>query len=129
MLAMALGEITKQLATQAIGDLLDSEKPAAAPAQPEKLHATILAQVQGMQKALKEDQELVVLFSAGSETVRVLEIFVPSPQVFVLSGIDAQKNTTRVISPVASTQLVCKVMKVQPPARPAKVTIVSPKSV
>ena len=125
---MALGEITKQLATQAIGDLLESEKTAASPGQPEKLHTTILAQVQGMQKALKEDQELVVLFNAGAESVRVLEIFVPSPQVFVLSGIDAQKNTTRVISPVASTQLVCKVAKVQPPARPARVGIILPKS-
>lgn len=125
---MALGEITKQLATQAIGDLLESEKTAPTPGQPEKLHATILAQVQAMQKALKEDQELVVLFNAGAESVRVLEIFVPSPQVFVLSGIDAQKNTTRVISPVASTQLVCKVMKVQAPARPARVGIILPKS-
>ena len=125
---MALGEITKQLATQAIGDLLESEKTAAAPGQPEKLHATILAQVQGMQKALKEDQELVVLFCSGGETVRVFEIFVPSPLVFVLSGIDAQKNTTRVISPVASTQLVCKVGKVVAPARPAKVGIVLPKA-
>lgn len=124
---MALGEITKQLATQAIGDLLDSEKPAAAPGQPEKLHTAILAQVQGMQKALKEDQELMILFSTGAETIRILEIFVPSPQVFVLSGIDAQKNTTRVISPVASTQLVCKVMKVQAPARPARVGIILPK--
>lgn len=125
---MALGEITKQLATQAIGDLLESEKPAAAPGQPERLHSTILAQIQGMQKALKDDQELVVLFSVGAESVRVLEIFVPSPQVFVLSGIDAQKNTTRVISPVASTQLVCKVAKVQAGARPARVGIILPKS-
>jgi len=125
---MALGEITKQLATQAIGDLLDSDKPTAASGQPEKLHATILGQIQAMQKALKEDQELVVLFNAGSESIRVLEIFVPSPQVFVLSGIDSQKNTTRVIVPVSNVQLVCKVGKVLPPARPAKVGFVLPKS-
>src|SRR5579864_1529937 len=125
---MAIGEIGRQLATQAIGDLLDSEKPATAAGQPEKLYATILGQVQAMQKALKEDQELVVLFNSGAETVRVFEIFVPSPQVFVLSGIDSQKNTTRVILPVAAAQLICKVVKVQPPARPVKVGIVLPKS-
>lgn len=125
---MALGEITKQLATQAIGDLLDSEKtPAPSPGQPEKLHTVILGQVQAMQKALKEDQELVVLFTAGAETIRVLEIIVPSPQIFVLSGIDPQKNTTRIISPVASTQLVCKVMRVQAPAKPTRVGIILPK--
>jgi|SRR5579884_1697260 len=125
---MAIGEITKQLATQAIGDLLDSEKPTAAPGQPEKLHTTILAQLQAMQKALKEDQELVVLFNAGNESIRVLEIFVPSQQLFVLSGIDPQKNTTRVIVPVSNAQLVCKVAKVTPPARPARIGIILPKS-
>lgn len=126
---MALGEITKQLATQAIGDLLE-EKSAPTPAagQTEKLHSTILAQIHGMQKALKEDQELMVLFHAGGEAIRVFEIFVPSPQVFVLSGTDPQKNTTRVIVPAASLQLVCKVVKVQPGVRPAKVAIILPKS-
>ena len=125
---MAIGEIGRQLATQAIGDLLDSEKPATNPGQPEKLYAAILAQVQAMQKALKEDQELVVLFNSGTESIRVFEIFVPSPQVLVLSGIDSQKNTARVILPVASAQLICKVVRIQPPARPTKVGIVLPKS-
>ena len=125
---MAIGEITKHLATQAIGDLLDSEKaPAAASGEPEKLHNTILNQIQQMQKALKDDQELVVLYNAGSETIRVFEIIVPSQNIFVLSGIDPQKNTTRVIVPVVSAQLVCKVAKVLPPAKPTKVGIIIPK--
>jgi len=45
-----------------------------------------------MQKALKEDEELVVLFHSGAEKIRVLEIFVPSWQVAVLKGLDADRN-------------------------------------
>ena len=56
----------------------------------------MLAQVQGMQKALKEDEELLVLFHAGAETIRVLEFFFPSWQVAVLTGVDHAKSTTRV---------------------------------
>src|SRR5579885_1537512 len=111
---MALGELTKQLASQAIGnsvkDLLEPEKAAAAHAPPD-LCSAILAQIQAMQKAVKEDQELVILFRSGPETIRVLEIFVPSPKLFVLTGLDADKNLTRVIAPIDSAHLICKVMK------------------
>ena len=61
-----------------------------------------------MQKALKEDEELVVLCSSAGETIRVLEFFVPSWNVLVLTGIDTEKNITRIITPVESLQLVCK---------------------
>lgn len=125
---MALVDLTKQLAKEALGnqvkEILDPEK--AAVAQPEKMHAVILGQIQAMQKALKDDQELVVLLNGAAGTIRVLEIYVPSPQVFVLTGMDAEKNVTRVISPVESTQLVCKVMKVAA-GQATKVGIVVPK--
>ena len=143
---MALGELTKALAEQAlrnpVKDVLDALRPSdlsgisetlrgtkpAGPGGGEGVGAVIIGQVQAMQKALKEDQELVVLFQAGTETVRVLEVFVPSWNVIVLTGIDTEKNITRVISPVESLQLVCKVMKVQTPATPARVNFITPKA-
>jgi len=90
--------------------------------------ATILiGQVQAMQNALKEDQELMVLCTIGLETLRVLEIFTPSPRVLVLTGIDPDKNVTRVISPSDSVQLVCKPMAVQTGAKPARIRFIVPR--
>lgn len=122
---MALGDLTKQLAEQAIRSA--ASKPAAPP-QAENLGGAVLGQVQAMQKALKDDEELVVLYHAGGETVRVLEFFLPSGQLIVLSGTDKDKNVTRVISPAESLQLVCKVMKVQPPAKPARIGFLAPRA-
>jgi hypothetical protein len=121
---MALGDLTKQLAEQAIRSAVN---PPAAPPRPDNPGASMLAQVQAMQKALKEDEELLVLFHAGGETVRVLEFFFPSWQVAVLTGIDRDKSVTRVISPVESLQLVCKVAKAPPGATPARIKFVTPK--
>ena|SRR5436305_1520670 len=129
---MAFGNLTKQLAAQALGNTVDTVLDSRAekqtsPAQPENLCATIVGQIQAMQKALKEDQELILLYQAGAERIRVFEIYVPSQQVLVLSGTDNEKNMTRVISPVESVQLVCKVMKVQPGAKPTRVSFIAPK--
>jgi hypothetical protein len=122
---MALVDLTKQIAQQAILSATTKE-PAQAP-QPENVAVTILGQIAGMQKALKEDEELVVLFQNGAERIRVMEVFAPSRQVAVLSGTDADRNLTRVISAVESLQLVCKVMKVQPGTKPVRVGLISPK--
>jgi hypothetical protein len=122
---MALVDLTKQIAQQAILSATTRE-PAQAP-QPENVAVTILGQIAGMQKALKEDEELVVLFQNGAERIRVMEVFAPSRQVAVLSGTDADRNLTRVISAVESLQLVCKVMKVQPGTKPVRVGLISPK--
>src|SRR5580704_2609916 len=102
---MALGNLTRQLAAQAIGDkvndLVDSlgspeaartDKTPAALADP--IGAVMIGQIQAMQKALKEDQELVVLCSTGTEALRVLEIYNPSRDVLVVTGIDADRNVT-----------------------------------
>jgi hypothetical protein len=121
---MALGNLTKQIAEQAIRNAVN---PPAAPPRPENPGAAMLAQVQGMQKALKEDEELLVLFHAGAETIRVLEFFFPSWQVAVLTGVDHAKSTTRVISAVESLQLICKVTKAAPGAAPARIKFVTPR--
>jgi hypothetical protein len=144
---MAFGDLTRQLAQQALRsttkEVVDALRPpdlsqiaeslqgpggkAAASSPGEQLHTAILGQVQAMQRALKEDEELVVLLSTATETLRVLEFFVPSPALMVLNGIDTEKNVTRVITPVAAVQLVCKVMKVQPPVKPVRIGFVVPK--
>ncbi len=80
-----------------------------------------------MQNALKEDQELVVLCTVGLETLRVLEVFAPSPNLLVLTGIDSDRSITRVISPVESLQLVCKPMPLQPDTKPAQIRFITPK--
>ena len=141
---MALGEIAKQIAGQAlkapVKDVLDSlrppdasqvsdavknARPAAVPG--ENVGAVVLGQIQAMQRALKDDEELLVLLHNGLETVRVMEIYVPSWSVAVLSGIDSDRNLTRVIAPVELLQLICKVMKAPAGAKPLKVAVIAPK--
>ena len=124
---MALAGLTKQLAQQALLAATSPAKEPAAPAPKESVCAVILAQINAMQKALKEDEELVVLFHSGAEKIRVLEIFVPSWQVAVLKGLDADRNQARVVSPAERLQLVCKVVKAPPGVKPARVGLIAPK--
>jgi len=123
---MAFADLTKQLAQQA---LLSATKdpPSAAPAPGESAGPVILAQIALMQRALKEDEELVVFYHTGGERIRVLEVFLPSPEVAVLSGTDANRAPARAIVPAASLELLCRVVKVPPPAKPARVTLAVPK--
>jgi hypothetical protein len=136
---MALGEIGRALTGQALdsakNSVLDAIKgePAkkpAAPASPapvqESIGGIILAQIQAMQKSLKEDQELVVQFRSGEEMLRIVEIFVPSPQVFVLAGNDGQQRLTRIVAPAATVQLICKVLRVTPGTTPVRLKIMTP---
>jgi hypothetical protein len=44
-----------------------------------------------------------------------------------MTGIDTDRNVTRVVSPVLTVQLVCKVMPVQAGAKPARVNFINPK--
>ena len=142
---MALGGgLTKQLAQQAlkapVKDILEALRPPDAAQVSESLKTspappapggtvcpTILGQIQAMQKAVKEGEELVILFYNGLETIRVLEVYVPCWSVAVLSGIDTERNLTRVIVPAERLELICKVMKVEPGTRPAKVSLIAPK--
>ena len=122
---MAFIEIAKQLAQDALADQVVPQ--ASAPTQMDSVGAIMLGQIQAMQKACREDEELVVLFRSGPEMVRVLEFIVPSWPVLVLAGVDEAKNTTRVVSTPESVQLICKVIKVQPPGKPARVGFRVPK--
>jgi hypothetical protein len=123
---MALGELTKQIAQQAI--LSATEKPSAPAIPIESSGAVIMAQLGAMQKSLKEDEELVVTLGSGADRIRIFEIFLPSAQVAVLSGIDANRAGTRVVSAVAALQLVCRTAKVPAGAKPARLNLVTPKS-
>ena len=124
---MALANFTKQLAQQALLSATSPAKEPAAPAQKESVCAVMLAQINAMQKALKEDEELVVLFHSGAEKIRVMEIFVPSWQVAVLKGFDADRNPARVVSPAERLQLICKVVKAPPGVKPARGGLIAPK--
>ena len=89
---MTIGSLGKTLANQAIestkNSVMDAVRTPAAPkpAEPKPVAAApdtgaaIVAQIQAMQRPLKEDQELAVLFRAGDEMLRVNEIFVPNPR-------------------------------------------------
>jgi hypothetical protein len=124
---MALAELTKQLAQQALLSATSPAKEPVAPAKTESVCAVILAQINAMQKALKEDEELVVLFESGAEKIRVMEIFVPSWPVAVLKGLDLDRNPVRVVSPAERLQLICKVVKTPPGVKPARVGLIAPK--
>lgn len=135
---MALADIGRALTGQALdtakSTMLDAIKgepekkppvPAASVPTHDSVGSVILAQIQGMQKSLKEDQELVVQFRSGEEMLRIVEIFVPSPQVFVLSGNDGQQRLTRIVAPAATVQLICKVLRVTPGSTPVRLKIMT----
>jgi hypothetical protein len=123
---MALGELTKQLAQQAILSVTD--KPATEPAPPLSAGAIMLGQIAAMQKALKDDEELVVALHSGAEKIRVFEIYLPSPHVAVLIGVDANRAATRVVSAVEALQLICRTAKVPAGAKAARVGLISAKA-
>jgi hypothetical protein len=132
---MALADIGRALTGQALdtakNTVLDAinpgpgNKPSAPAPSNDSVGSVILAQIQGMQKSLKDDQELVVQFRSGEEMLRIVEIFVPSPQVLVLSGNDGQQRLTRIVAPAATVQLICKVLRVTPGSAPVRLKIMT----
>jgi hypothetical protein len=124
---MAIGEFTKQLAQQAILNVTapkEAPKETTAPPQAENVGATIVAQLNAMQKALKENEELLVFFQG----IRVMEIYLPTWGVAVLSGVGQDRAMARAISPVEALQLVVRVGKAQAGAKPARLSVVTPKT-
>ena len=83
---MAFVDLTKQLAQQAIQSAMSD--PAPAGPSPDNPGAVMLNQIGAMQKALKDDEELFIHLQNGEDKIRVMEIFLPSPLVAVLTGID-----------------------------------------
>jgi hypothetical protein len=124
---MAFVDLTKQLAQQAIQSAMQDPPPAAA-APADNPGAVILNQIGAMQKALKDDEELVIHLQSGAEKIRVMEIFLPSPHVAVLTGIDANRVMTRVVSAVAALQMLVRTGRVQAGAKAVRVNLVMPKS-
>ncbi len=122
---MPLGDLTKQLAAEALRSAT-TPKPAP-PAPPETAGAVILAQLQAMQKACKEDEELIVTCAAAGESVRVLECFFPSWKVAVLTGTNSERAVTRILAPVETLQLACHVGKVATGGKPVRLTFVAPR--
>jgi hypothetical protein len=118
---MALGELTKQIAQQAL--LTATTKEPAPPPQPETVSAAVIGQIHAMQKSLKEDEELVVLYTAAGEKIRVLEISALSRQLAMLTGPDHERNRTRVLAAFDSLHLICKVYKVAAGAKPIRVNL------
>jgi hypothetical protein len=126
---MAFVDLTKQLAKEAFLSATKDPPPAAPAAPvPDSVGAIIMGQIHSMQKALKDDEELVVWFIDAGGRLRVMEIFLPSPKLAILSGHDGDRNLTRVISPVDALQLVVKVMKVPAGSKPARIGLVMPKA-
>jgi hypothetical protein len=123
---MAFVDLTKQLAQQAL--LSATQEPAPAPVPPDNPGAVILNQIGAMQKTLKDDEELVIYLQSGAEKIRVMEIFLPSAQVAVLSGIDANRVTTRVVAAVSALQLLVRTGKAQPGSKAVRINLVMPKS-
>jgi hypothetical protein len=128
---MALGELGMQFAQQALLNVT-APKETAPPAPvvtvaPDPTGFAMLGQIAAMQKALKEEEELIVHVQAAGEKLRVVEIFLPSPQVAVVSGFDANRALVRVISPVSALQLVCRTGKVSAGAKAMRVALVTPK--
>jgi hypothetical protein len=132
---MGIGAITKQLAQEALGtgvqnviDTLSDTKPeAAAPKAPDSLAGVILGEVNAMQNALKDDQELLVTCAIGGTTLRVLELFAPAPQILVVTGTDGERGIARLITPAAAVQLLCRPVPVKPDAKPVRLRLVMPK--
>ena len=126
---MALVDITKQIAQEMILSATKEPEPAPRPAAALDAAGPVLAgQIQAMQKALKDDEELMVWCHAGGDKIRVMEIFLPSPHVVVLTGVDAGRAMTRVVSGAAALQLVTKTAKVPAGSKPVRVAMVVPKS-
>lgn len=128
---MALVELGKQLAKEAILNAAsgkEKEKEGAAPlAAADPTGPVIFAQISAMQKALKDDEELQVYFHSAGERIRVMEMFLPSSHVVVMTGLDANRALSRVVSAVDVLQLICKTAKVPAGAKPARVALLTPK--
>jgi hypothetical protein len=134
---MNIANLGKVLAGQAIEGTKNTVMAAMNPEPPKSVAkaepapgdvgAVILGQIQAMQRPLHSDQELHVLLRAGDEMLRVVEIFVPNTKVLVFAGTDPQGNVTRVIAPVDTAQVVCKIVKVTPGTMAVRVNILTPK--
>jgi len=133
---MSLGDITKQIAKEVVGAQVDEvlgntraqePKPDAPTPAAEGPALLILAELQKMQAALKDDRELLVQCTSANETLRVVELFAPSSHLLVLTALDAERAVTRIVAGAASVQLVCKPIAVKEGAKPLRLRFITGK--
>ena len=132
LIVVSLGEFTKQLAKEAIGNQMKdvmggARSPEAAEPAAGHLGAVLIGQVQAMQNALKEDQELVVRCAVAAETIRITELFSPAAGVLVLTGLDKDKNVSRIVAAASAVQLLCKPTQAPAGAKGARIRFVLPR--
>jgi len=127
---MAFADLTKQLAKEALLSATKDPAPAApAVAAPgEVLGNMVFGQIHAMQKALKDDEELAVWYGVGPDRIRVLEIYLPSWQLAVLTGHDPERTLSRVIVPIEALQVTAKVVKAATGTKPGRVGLVTPRT-
>ena len=124
---MALVDLTKQLAKEALLSATADPPSPAAPVAPDGIGNLVLGQIHAMQKALKEDEELALWFGSGPDRIRVFEIYLPNWKLAVLTGYDVDRVLSRVISSVDNLQLFAKVVKAPAGAKPGRIGLVAPK--
>lgn len=127
---MNIGAITKQLATEALGNAVKEAiegPPPPAEISPDNLSGLIMSQIQAMQNALKDDQELVVHCTAAQVSIRVQDIFAPSPRLLVLTGVDGNGVMARIVSPAEAVQLVARPTGVKAGARALRIRFITPR--
>ena len=129
---MSLGEFTKQLAKEAIGNQMKdvmggARPPDAVETTPAHLAAMLIGQVQAMQNALKDDQELLVTCMIAAETIRITELFSPAAGVLVLTGLDKDRNVARIVASASAVQLLCKPVQAGGGAKGARIRFILPR--
>ena len=80
--------------------------------QAESFEKGIANVIEELQANLAQDEELLVYYSNGVESVRMLHLYMSSTNVAVISGVDAEGNQARVVAHFQALQFVCKVVKV-----------------
>ena len=122
---MGLGQLTKQLAQQAIGNQVKEAVEGIVPADTstpsapvETMSSMMLGETKCNAEGIEGRPGVGRHVQAGGEVLRVREIYVRSPQVAVVTGTTGEKALTRVICPFDSMVLVCKPAAVTRGRRP-----------
>ena len=86
------------------------------------------AQLAALGKILKEDEDLAVYASVGSDRMRVFDVEIASATLVVLHGIDAQGGRTSALLHPDALNFVCKVVKLPAGTKRRPVGFHTPKS-
>ena len=75
------------------------------------------AQFTALAKIAREDEDVAVYASVGSDRLRVFDIEIASPTLVVLHGIDAEGARTSALVHPDALNFLCKVVKLKPGAK------------